>query len=77
VDKHIVKVSGITPTLGNTRGDEIREWLRKNPEVTKYAILDDDSDFYPDQPLFKTTFETGLTDEIAKQVTNYLNKEEV
>lgn len=55
------------------RGDEINQWLSEHPEVTKYAILDDESDFYDDQPLFKTTFKDGLTDEIAKKVIEYLN----
>lgn len=33
------------------RGDEINEWMRVNNivQATKYVILDDDSDFHPDQ----------------------------
>lgn len=56
------------------RGDEINDWLAKHPEVDKYAILDDDSDFYDDQPLFKTTFKDGLTDEIAEAVIEHLGR---
>jgi hypothetical protein len=61
------------PTTG-FRGDEIREWFKLNPniQIEKYAILDDDSDFYPDQPLFKTSWETGLTEEIANNLIQYL-----
>lgn len=55
------------------RGDEVREWLSRHPHVTQYAILDDDSDFSPDQWLFKTTFDKGLTDEIAQAVIDHLN----
>lgn len=55
------------------RGDEVNEWLSRNPQVTHHAILDDDSDFYDDQPLFKTTFKEGLTDEIAQKVIEHLN----
>lgn len=55
------------------RGDEVKAWLDAHPEVTKYAILDDDSDFYDDQPLFQTTFLDGLTDEIAQAVIEHLN----
>lgn len=88
VEKNIVKLLDKTPRVnwdGNIRtargrewphelrGDEVNAWLEKHPEVTKYAILDDDNDFYDDQPLFKTSFKTGLTDEIAQQVIEYLN----
>lgn len=59
------------------RGDEIQEWLDEHPEVTDYAILDDTSDAgegHGDH-FFKTTFYRGLTDEIAEDVINYLNRE--
>ncbi len=72
VEKSIVPILDITPTLRGIRGDEVKAWLAKHPEVTKYAILDDDSDFHKDQPLFKTTFKEGLTEEIAKKVTEFL-----
>ena len=75
VKESIVQVIDITPTLSGIRGDEVKAWLDKHPEVDKYAILDDDSDFYPDQPLFKTTFKEGLTDEIAQKVIEYLNED--
>lgn len=31
------------------RGDEIKEWLTRHPEVTNYAIIDDDSDMLDEQ----------------------------
>lgn len=80
VKKNVVDIIDTTPTLQSSfRGDEIRDWLdkqslRSNFVVEKYAILDDDSDFYDDQPLFKTTFKDGLTDEIANKVIEYLNE---
>lgn len=57
------------------RGVEIKEWLDSHPEVTKYAIVDDDSDMLPEQKpnFFKTTFKLGLTPEIAEAITNHLN----
>lgn len=58
---------------GVDRGYEIDEWLSRHPSVTKYAILDDDSDFFPFQWLFKTTFKDGLTPEIAQAVIDHLN----
>lgn len=89
VEKEIVKIFDKTPEVEHNpslhvlargsewssplRGDEINAWLKLHPEITRYAILDDDSDFYDDQPLFQTSFETGLTPEIALLVTNHLN----
>lgn len=44
-----------------TRSEEVLEWMSRHPEVTRHVILDDDSDFLPEQPLVKTPFETGLS----------------
>lgn len=55
------------------RGHEVQEWLDRHPEVTQYAILDDNSDFLPHQWLFKTTWEIGLTEDIADAVIHHLN----
>lgn len=46
------------------RGDEIASWLHDHPEVTRYAIVDDDSDILDgQQPFFvQTEFETGMLD---------------
>jgi hypothetical protein len=64
----------ITPDLrGKIRGEEVRAWLDKHPEIIRHAILDDDSDFLVGQPLFKTTWEKGLTEEIMNDVIEYLN----
>ncbi len=68
----------ITPQLQRTatdpRGIEIKAWLDAHPDVTKYAILDDDSDMLPEQMenFFKTSWQTGITDDIAKKVTEHL-----
>lgn len=58
------------------RGEEIAEWLERHPAVTHYAILDDDSDFLPNQWLFKTSFTEGLTEEITEAVIAHLNAPE-
>lgn len=77
VEKQIVKLLDKTPlSVNGIRGNEVNLWLKVHPEVTRYAILDDDSDFHDYQPLFKTTFQTGLTEDIAKAVTDYLNEAE-
>ena len=77
VEDSIVKVYDTTPMLDHlgVRGHEIQAWLDKHPEVTRYAILDDDSDMLPEQMpnFFKTTFQNGLLEDIAKAVTEHLN----
>jgi CO dehydrogenase/acetyl-CoA synthase gamma subunit (corrinoid Fe-S protein) len=78
VEKKVVKLYDVTPD-GDTyyRGDEIQEWLDKHPEVTRYAVLDDDADWTHDQEpnWFITTWEEGLTDEIMEKVIAHLNAE--
>lgn len=61
-----------TPTLfGHCRGDEVAAWLealdRAFIERGSYAILDDDCDFHPAQPLVRTRTQTGLTAKEADQ----------
>lgn len=65
----------VTPvSVNRIRGNEVNLWLKDRDDVERYAILDDDSDFHDYQPLFKTTFKLGLTDKIADEVIEYLNK---
>lgn len=75
VSERVVRLLDRTPSSNKYRGDEIQMWLDKHPEVDKYAILDDDMDFYVYQApdYFKTTFQDGLTDEIAEAVIAHLN----
>lgn len=40
---------GITGSRRTLRGQEIQEWLDAHPEVTDYAIIDDDSDMFDHQ----------------------------
>jgi hypothetical protein len=42
------------------RGDEVREWLERHPDVSRHVILDDDGDFHPGQPLVQTDTTDGL-----------------
>lgn len=55
------------------RGYEVQEWLNRHPEVKHYAIVDDSSDFFPEQWLFKTTFAKGITPEITDAIIYHLN----
>lgn len=44
------------------RGAQIRDWLAVHPEVERYAILDDDEDFLPNQmdKLCRTSMRNGF-----------------
>jgi hypothetical protein len=56
-----IDVVDTTPGSHNGfRGREVSSWLATLP-VEKYAILDDDSDFYPSQPRVRTNAFCGLT----------------
>lgn len=78
VRKQVVKFIDCTPHIPEKRerGHEIQAWLDQHPEVTRYAILDDDSDMLESQlpNFFKTSWEFGITAEIAKAVTDHLNE---
>lgn len=77
VRKEVCDFIDVTPHYPNgPRGEEVRTWIIDNvpqPELEAYAILDDDSDFWTDQPLFQTSFDTGLTPEISQAVIAHLN----
>lgn len=59
-------ILGQTPTLfGRWRGDEVCAFFDSLEAAGivagTYVCLDDDRDFYPQQPLVRTSTETGLT----------------
>lgn len=57
------------------RGHEIQAWLDEHPEVTTFAILDDDSDMaHLKHRLVKTSFDTGLLDEHVERVVAMLGE---
>ncbi len=55
-----------TPRTGGTgeRGDDIRSWLDEHPEITRFAIVDDDEDAGSQPELaarfVRTSWESGL-----------------
>ncbi|WP_148716474.1 HAD domain-containing protein [Chitinolyticbacter meiyuanensis] len=58
------ELAGETPrSESGRRGEEIKAWLDANPDVTDYAIVDDDSDMLPEQlsRFVKTDAHEGLT----------------
>lgn len=86
VERQVTPIYDVTPTyregmggkprdIACLRGREIEAWLDEHPNVTRYAILDDNIDMLPEQMpnFFKTSWIQGITPEIALQVTNHLN----
>lgn len=67
-----IRYYGITPHFQySERAEEIDAWLRLHPEVTQYAILDDDHQMLPHQPFFLVDWRTGLTDEVVWRVIQH------
>jgi HAD domain in Swiss Army Knife RNA repair proteins len=63
----------VTPDLPKEpRRNEILAWLRDHPEVTRYAVLDDEDDELDDLPLFQPSAVTGLTGQMAQDLVDYL-----
>lgn len=73
VSRQVYQVFDITPSCSGIRGEEIKQWLDRHPEVEKYAILDDDTDMLPEQfpNFFKTSWKDGVTPEIIKAVRKH------
>lgn len=58
------------------RRDEIREWLGRHPEVTHFAVIDDESDACIPGHFIHTSFTNGgLTSELADRAIEVLNSE--
>lgn len=71
------RIIGITPDLwrepGNIRGNEIQRWIDEHEYTGAFVIVDDDSDMGHLAPyLVQTSFETGLTREIADEIIRRL-----
>jgi HAD domain in Swiss Army Knife RNA repair proteins len=63
----------VTPDMPRRpRRDEILTWLKKHPDVTRFAVIDDDDDELDDLPLFQPSPDTGLTRILADGVYGYL-----
>lgn len=61
--------------IGAERGAEIQEWLDRHPTVTRFAIVDDDSDMGPLLPrLVKTSMERGIQDEHVERLIALLEE---
>ena len=64
----------VTPDMPKRpRHDEIRAWLKKHPQVTRFVVIDDEDDGLDDLPLFQPSATTGLTGEMVRSVVQYLD----
>lgn len=70
------KIIDSTPILYKQRGEEIREWLSKNPDVTNFVIIDDDSDMceFTNTHLAKCSWKTGFIEDVKNKALEILNK---
>ncbi len=68
-------VIDVTPQLEGIRGNEIEAWLKEHDEVSRYCIIDDDSDFHDYQKRYfvQTRMEHGLIARHCEQVIKILN----
>lgn len=59
------------------RGEQIAEWVELHPEVTAWAILDDDADMLPEQldRFVRTNFSEGFLFEHYMQLVSLLGGE--
>ena len=69
---HVPFIDTIPDMPHRPRRDEILAWLDRHPEVTRYAVIDDEDDELDELPLFQPSAATGLTDDIARGVARYL-----
>ena len=69
-----LSISDRTPSLLGPRGREIAAWLGAHPEVTAYAIVDDDGDMLPEQtPYFvRTHMQDGFTWDCAMKLAELM-----
>lgn len=59
----------------SARCDEMLTWLSNHPEVTRYAVVDDENDCLDELPLFQPSAKTGLSDDIVEGLEKFLNGE--
>lgn len=78
--KNTDAIISCTPDIVNTiRGGEIQAWLERHPEVTHYAIIDDDSDMTDEQKeshFAHTSTNDGFSFDNFRQVEVMLGKVE-
>ena len=59
------------------RGVEIYQWIKNNPKVSRYVIIDDDSDmmYWQRENFFRVDGYCGLTPNLSYRISRYLNEQ--
>jgi hypothetical protein len=80
--QHRLEIHDCTPVLERSanwdgrwvkRSEEIMAWLANNPNVQKFAIIDDFDDANIEGSFFQTDENIGINIQIAAAVINHLN----
>ena len=66
---NVIDITGLSNN--GFRGREVNTWLTYN-NYSNYVIIDDESDFFPDQPRIKCNHEHGLTEAKAQEAIDIL-----
>ncbi|MBV9555828.1 MAG: hypothetical protein JO254_01995 [Pseudolabrys sp.] len=66
-------IDKLGPGHKSQRRKAILRWLADHPNVSRYAILDDEDELFAGLPLFRTSKNAGLTEDTALDVERYLN----
>lgn len=71
------RIVGMNPIDSSYRGKEIQEYLDLHPEITQFAILDDDSDMEPNmERLVKVDSRNGFTFTDAEKLIEMLGEKD-
>ena len=74
--ERMLSILSQTPDLTGHRGTEIQQWMNERPQLenVKFIIIDDSSDFLPEQMpfLIRTSFKEGLTKQKATEAIDCL-----
>lgn len=76
-----ISVYGCTPNNHKSRGEQVTEWLRANPGVEEYVVLDDDDGDFSirqlhDAHYIQTDFTLGLSDATMNAAIRVLLRDE-
>lgn len=77
MDENVLPIARTPITPKGFRGEEVKQWLDANTDVSSYVIFDDDGDFYPEQMLVQTSWNEGLLPEHVERARKILLNEKL